>query len=60
LLSSWERYDSTTPDQKLERLQNATIAIANKVVFDAELLKKLPDLKLILPTATEMDNIDQD
>ena len=60
LLSSWERYDSTTPDQKLERLQNATVAIANKVVFDAELLKQLPDLKLILLTATGMDNIDRD
>ena len=60
LLSSWERYDSTTPDQKLERLQNTTVAIANKVVFDAELLKQLPDLKLILLTATGMDNIDRD
>jgi glycerate dehydrogenase len=60
LLDSWERYDSTTADQKLERLQNATVAIANKVVFDAELLKQLPQLKLILLTATGMDNIDRD
>jgi glycerate dehydrogenase len=60
LLDSWERYDSTTADQKLERLQNATVAITNKVVFDAELLKQLPQLKLILLTATGMDNIDRD
>lgn len=60
LNDSWERYDSTSPDQRLERLQNATIAIANKVVFDADLLKQLPDLKLILLTATGMDNVDRD
>ncbi len=60
LLDSWDRYESTTPDQKLERLQNATVAIANKVVFDAELLKQLPQLKLILLTATGMDNVDRD
>jgi len=56
----WQRYDSTSPNQRLGRLQNATIAIANKVVFDADLLKQLPHLKLILLTATGMDNVDRD
>jgi glycerate dehydrogenase len=60
LLDSWDRYDATTSQQRLERLQNATVAIANKVVFDADLLTKLPKLKLILLTATGMDNVDQD
>ena len=60
LLDSWERYDSTSAEQRFERLQNATIAIANKVVFDAELLSRLPKLELILLTATGMDNIDRD
>ena len=56
----WTRYDSTAADERLERLQGATIAIANKVVFDADLLKQLPQLKLILLTATGMDNVDRD
>ena len=60
LLDSWDRYPSTRPDQRLERLQNATIAIANKVVFDADLLKQLPHLELILLTATGLDNVDRD
>jgi len=59
-LDAWDRYEYTTPDQRLARLQNATIAIANKVVFDADLLAQLPNLKLILLTATGMDNVDQD
>ncbi len=59
LLDSWDRYDKTSSEQRLERLENATIAIANKVVFDKALLEKLPKLKLILLTATGMDNIDQ-
>ena len=54
----WQRYDSTTKDQRLERLQNMHIAVANKVVFDGEVLAQLPELKVILLTATGMDNID--
>lgn len=60
LNSNWQRYDSTTKDQRLERLQNIDIAVANKVVFDKDLLEQLPDLKVILLTATGMDNIDLD
>lgn len=55
----WTRYDATKPEERFERLQNATIAIANKVVFDEALLKQLPNLKLILLTATGMDNVDR-
>jgi len=58
LNESWDRYDSTQPEERLDRLQNATIAISNKVVFDKELLKQLPNLKLILITATGTDNVD--
>lgn len=59
-LNSWDQYGATSTDQRLERLQNANIAIANKVIFDADLLKQLPELKLILLTATGMDNVDRD
>lgn len=59
-ISKWQRYDLTSKDQRLERLQKKHIAIANKIVFDSELLAQLPDLKLILLTATGMDNVDLD
>lgn len=58
LNKNWQRYDSTTKEQRLERLQNVHIAVANKIVFDSALLAQLPDLKLILLTATGMDNVD--
>lgn len=58
LNNNWKRYDATSKEQRLERLQNVQIAVANKVVFDAELLSQLPELKVILLAATGMDNID--
>lgn len=60
LVDHWQRYDGTTPEQRFERLQNKTIAVANKVLFDQTILEKLPELKLILLTATGMDNVDLD
>ncbi|MCL4119108.1 UNVERIFIED_CONTAM: hypothetical protein GTU68_003177 [Idotea baltica] len=58
LIENWQRYESTSKEQRLKRLQNVQIAVANKIVFDKELLSQLPDLKLILLTATGMDNVD--
>ncbi len=58
LLDSWDTYEGTSPDQRFGRLEEATIAIINKVVLDQPLLEKLPQLKLILLTATGMDNVD--
>ncbi len=60
LLQDWQRYPATTAEQREERLAGKQVAIANKVVFDAPLLRKLPELKAILLTATGMDNVDQD
>jgi len=58
LLDDWDVYESTSPAQRFERLEKATITIVNKVVLDQPLLEKLPKLKLILLTATGMDNVD--
>lgn len=60
VIKNWQRFNVTTSEQRLERLQNKHIAIANKIVFDSELLAQLPELKLILLTATGMDNVDVD
>ena len=60
VIKNWQRFNVTTSEQRLKRLQNKHIAIANKIVFDSELLAQLPELKLILLTATGMDNVDVD
>ncbi|QJQ96671.1 MULTISPECIES: NAD(P)-dependent oxidoreductase [Halomonadaceae] len=48
----------TRDDQRVARLQGATVAIVNKVVLDAEVLEALPELKLICVLATGLNNID--
>jgi len=58
LLDNWHIYEGTKPEQCFKRLENADIVITNKVVLDQLLLEKLPKLKLILLTATGMDNVD--
>jgi glycerate dehydrogenase len=54
----WQDYDSTTPDQVVDRLQGATIAITNKVPLRNNTLKQLPNLKFIAVAATGVDCID--
>ena len=54
----WQEYPGTAPDQVYERLKDATIAITNKVKLTAELLERLPQLRLIAGAATGTDNID--
>jgi len=51
-------YSTTTADQILKHCQGADIVITNKVVFTAEILAKLPQLKLICIAATGYNNID--
>ena len=49
---------SSAPEQVVERLQGAQVAISNKVRLDAATLAACPDLKLILASATGTNNID--
>ncbi|ALI02326.1 2-hydroxyacid dehydrogenase [Pseudomonas sp. FW306-02-F02-AA] len=48
----------TTPDNIVERLQGASVAISNKVPLNAETLKACPELQLILIAATGTNNVD--
>ena len=50
----------TTPDQVIERLQGASVAISNKIMLNAETLAACPELKLILVAATGTNNVDLD
>jgi glycerate dehydrogenase len=52
-------HQRTAPGEVLDRLAGATIAIVNKVQLPAEVLDKLPDLKLIAVAATGTDCVDK-
>lgn len=52
-------HERTRPEQVVERLAGATIAITNKVPLRAETLAQLPDLKLIAVAATGTDCVDK-
>jgi glycerate dehydrogenase len=57
---SYKEYQSTwTPEEIVERLKDATIAIINKVPMRADTLKQLPKLKLIAVAATGTDVVDK-
>lgn len=56
----WQEYQSTNPEDVISRLEGAEIAVLNKVVLNSEILKKLPDLKMIAISATGYNNIDID
>lgn len=56
----WTAYEATDPEQTLERLQSADVAVTNKVLITRELMQQLPDLKLIAVTATGTNNVDLD
>jgi glycerate dehydrogenase len=54
----WIEYEATAPDQVVQRLRGAHIAITNKVPIRADAIAALSDLKLIVVAATGVDNID--
>ncbi|NAW87850.1 D-2-hydroxyacid dehydrogenase [Photobacterium halotolerans] len=56
----WQEYPTTSSAQIAERLQQATIAITNKVVLNADTLRQLPQLKMIAIAATGTNNVDLD
>ncbi|PNG26587.1 D-2-hydroxyacid dehydrogenase [Methylocella silvestris] len=56
---SYKDYDVTAPNEIVERLKGATIAITNKVPLREATLAQLPDLKMIAVAATGTDVIDK-
>ena len=59
-VNQWVAFQKTAPDEIVQRLKPADIAIVNKVKIDEAILRQLPNLKLIHLTATGMDNIDRE
>jgi len=58
LFSELSLHQQTTPENIIERLQGAQVAISNKIALNAETLAACPELKLILVTATGTNNVD--
>lgn len=55
---TWQEYAVTNVGDVVERLRDATIAITNKVPLRAELLQRLPNLRMIAVAATGYDVVD--
>jgi glycerate dehydrogenase len=56
----WKEYPSTNAEQTVERLQEATIAITNKVELQRDVLEQLPKLKMVAVAATGINNVNID
>ncbi|CED59390.1 D-lactate dehydrogenase [Moritella viscosa] len=54
----WHEYATTTSEQVIERLQDASIVITNKVILNTQVLSQCPQLKMIAVAATGTNNID--
>lgn len=54
----WAEYETSTEDEALGRLKDATIAITNKVPLKPATLERLPNLRMIAVAATGTDNVD--
>lgn len=56
----WVDYDRTAPDEVVERLKDADIAVSNKVPIRRDAIEALPKLKMIAIPATGYDAFDID
>ena len=57
-LGNLEVFESTKPDQVVERCKGKEIVIVNKVQMTEAIMKQLPELKLICVAATGINNVD--
>lgn len=57
-LGEYIQYETTLPEQVVERCADADVVITNKVKLMQPELEALPDLKLICIAATGMNNVD--
>ena len=55
---AYVEYDKTSPEEIVQRLEGADVAIVNKVPMRAPTLEQLPDLKMIAVAATGYDVVD--
>ena len=53
-------YQTSRPEQILERVKEADVVITNKVVLDRNIIEQADNLKLICVAATGTNNVDKD
>ncbi len=56
----WLEYESTSPEQVLERILDADVVISNKVYLGSEVLEQAKHLTHIAVAATGVNNVDLD
>lgn len=56
---NWEEFETSRPDQVLERLSGAEIAVTHKTILNESHFNQLPDLKLITTNSTGFNTIDE-
>ncbi len=59
-LGEYVGYNTTSPDQTVDRCRGAEVVVTNKVVMDESVISQLQSLKLICVAATGMNNVDLD
>jgi glycerate dehydrogenase len=59
-LGNFVKYDNTSPENVILRLQDADVAVVNKTRITAEIIEACPSIKLICVAATGTNNIDHD
>ncbi len=57
-LGEYVGYESTRPEEVVERAEGAEVLIVNKVIIGEQEMVQLPDLRLICVAATGVNNID--
>lgn len=57
-LGEYVGYESTRPEEVVERAEGAEVLIVNKVIIGEQEMAQLPDLRLICVAATGVNNID--
>jgi glycerate dehydrogenase len=57
-LGNLETFDKTAPEEVVERCMGKEVVIVNKVEMTEEVMKQLPDLRLICVAATGVNNVD--
>lgn len=57
---NWVNYSETSPQQVVERIQDADVVVTNKVILSAEQLAQAKQLKHIAVAATGVNNVDLD
>jgi lactate dehydrogenase-like 2-hydroxyacid dehydrogenase len=55
---TFETFDTTALEQRVEHIGDAKIILTNKVMIDKEVIDACPNLGLICVTATGMNNVD--